>query len=303
MESSCVRQTTIPGTSKLFGDYLYHFQRVGSFYPHNFARWDELVDTARQMQFSDERRAQIVAALRQQNGPSASLAKLAQPGTVAVVTGQQVGLLSGPAYTVFKALTAVRITRQLEQEGVRAVPVFWLATEDHDLAEVDHAWVFDQFATPSKVALKPSSLRDVPVGNIEIGDLQIDELQKALGDLPFASEVLRKVADYYHSGATYGGAFHFFLKDLLKDFDLIYLDPLTPAIRSLSAPFLGEVADRVPELTDALRKRTVELEAAGYHAQVHLDIGSSLLFYLEGGRRTALKYKDRNSVSKTRPSA
>ena len=292
MESSCVRQTTIPGTSKLFGDYLYHFQRVSSFYPQNFSDWDRLVSVAREVQFPQERRTQLVAALRGSNPESASLDRLAQDGTVAVVTGQQVGLLSGPAYTIFKALTAVRITRQLEQEGVRAVPVFWLATEDHDLAEVDHAWVFDSLAIPSKIALKPSSLKDVPVGNVEINDLQIDELGKALGDFPFASEVLRKVAEYYHGGATYGGAFQSFLKDLLKNFDLVYLNPLTPAIRSLSAPFLGEVAERVPELTDALRKRTAELEAAGYHAQVHLDVGSSLLFRLEDGRRTALKYKD-----------
>ncbi len=244
------------------------------------------------MQFSPERRQQVVAALRQQNPESLALAKLARPETVAVVTGQQVGLLSGPVYTIFKALTAVRIANQLEQEGIPAVPVFWLATEDHDLAEVDHAWVFDQFALPSKIALKPSSLSNVPVGNVEIGDLQIDELRKALGDLPFASEARRKVAEHYYSGTTYGRAFHAFLRDLLKDFDLIYLDPLAPAIRSLSAPFLGEAAERAPELTEALRKRTAELEAAGYHAQVHLDAGSSLLFYLEDGRRTALKYKD-----------
>jgi bacillithiol synthase len=292
MEPSCVRQTNIPGTSKLFEDYLYHFQRVSSFYRHNFSHWDQLLDAARNMQFPEERRARIVAALRQQNPQSAALETLAQPGTVAVVTGQQVGLLSGPVYTIFKALTAVRIARQLQKEGVSAVPVFWLATEDHDLAEVDHAWVFDQSATPSKIALKPSSLRDVPVGTVEIGTLQFGELQKALGELPFASEALQKVTEHYQPGTTYGCAFRTFLKDLLREFDLIYLDPLDPAIRAVSAPFLAEAAERAPELTDVLRKRTAELEAAGYHAQVHLDTGSSLLFYLNNGKRGALKYKD-----------
>jgi bacillithiol biosynthesis cysteine-adding enzyme BshC len=300
MEPSCVRQTASPGTRELFGDYLYHFQRVNGFYPHSFSDWDELVGAARQLRFPNERRDRIVAALRPGNPGSASLDQLAQPGTVAVVTGQQVGLLSGPAYTVYKALTAVRIARQLQAEGVRAVPVFWLATEDHDLAEVDHAWVFDGFATPSKIALKPGSLNNVPVGTVEIRDLPVNELQKALGDLPFASAILRKVAEYYYSGATYGSAFHAFLKDLLREFDLIYLDPLTPAIREVSAPFLAEVAERIPELTDALLKRTAELEAASYHAQVHLDAASSLLFHLEDGRRTALKYKDKKFSAKDR---
>ena len=61
---------------------------------------------------------------------------------MAIVTGQQVGLFSGPAYTVYKALTAIKIARELDARGIPAVPVFWLATEDHDLAEVDHTWVF-----------------------------------------------------------------------------------------------------------------------------------------------------------------
>ncbi len=139
MEPSCVRQTSIPGTTKLFGDYLYDFDRVSRFYPQHFADLDGIVAAAQSLQFPDDRRSRIVDALRKQNGNVAALDKLAQPGTVAVVTGQQVGLFSGPAYTIFKALTAVRLAAELEQRGLSAVPVFWLATEEHDLEEIDHA--------------------------------------------------------------------------------------------------------------------------------------------------------------------
>ena len=85
----------------------------------------------------------MVAALRAQNGDHPSLDILSQPGAVAVVTGQQVGLFSGPAYTIYKALTAAKLAEHLSQRGTPAVPVFWLATEDHDFAEVNHAWGFD----------------------------------------------------------------------------------------------------------------------------------------------------------------
>ena len=84
----------------------------------------------------------LVAALRASNDETASLDLLARPGTVAVVTGQQVGLFSGPAYTIYKALTAVRLAARLTEQGIPAVPMFWLATEDHDVAEVNHAFVF-----------------------------------------------------------------------------------------------------------------------------------------------------------------
>jgi uncharacterized protein YllA (UPF0747 family) len=73
---------------------------------------------------------------------------------VAVVTGQQVGLFSGPAYTIYKALTAVKLARDLANSGITAVPVFWLATEDHDFEEVNHAWVFDSEHRAAKLEMR-----------------------------------------------------------------------------------------------------------------------------------------------------
>src|SRR5579863_4193294 len=117
MEPSCIRQTLLPGTSNLFRDYLYDFGRVREFYGPYFGDPDALTEAARNVRFPKERRRAIVSALREQNGDSATLAKLAQPETVAVVTGQQVGLFSGPAYTIFKALTAVKLAQQLTAQG------------------------------------------------------------------------------------------------------------------------------------------------------------------------------------------
>src|ERR1700761_9639024 len=148
MEPACIRHTDLPGTSRLFADFTYHFDRVARFYRHNPHDPAALDAAAAQIDYPDERRAAMVAALRAQNGDSESLRRLAEPGTVAIVTGQQVGLFSGPAYTIFKALTAVKLAEHLNHQGVPAVPVFWLATEDHDLAEVDHAWVFNEQSTP-----------------------------------------------------------------------------------------------------------------------------------------------------------
>lgn len=292
MEPSCVRQTSIPGTSKLFGDFLYHFDRVEGYFPRFFGNLDSLVGAARALNFPEHRRAEIVLALRKQNPASPALDLLAKPGTVAVVTGQQVGLLSGPSYTVFKALTAVRLAAQLTQQGTPAVPIFWLATEDHDLAEVDHAWLFDSAGKPVKITAQGGSVANSPVGNVEITQIDFEGIAKALEGLPFGAPVLERVTAHYHPGVTLGRAFHGLVQEVLSGFDLVYLDPLAPEIRAISAPFLGEVALRIPELTAELRERSQTLESAGYHAQVHLDTNSSLLFLLENGKRSALKYKD-----------
>src|SRR3954453_14529249 len=256
MEPSCVRQTSIPGTSKLFGDFLYQFDRVKQYYSGYFGDFEDLVRSAKTLAFPESRRAEIVRALRAQNPSSKALDLLEKPGTVAVVTGQQVGLLSGPSYTVFKALTAVRVAAHLTEQGTPAVPVFWLATEDHDLAEVDHAWLFDASCTPVKITAEGGSVANSPVGSVEITQLDFEQISKTLGGLPFASAILEQVEQYYRPGATLGRAFRDLVRNILGGFDLIYLDPLAPEVRRICAPFLSEVAQRVPELVAALRDRS-----------------------------------------------
>src|SRR5437899_358182 len=123
MDPACIRHTDLPGTSKLFTDFVYHFDRVARFYRHDPHNPASLQTAARQIDYPDARRAAIVEALEAQNGPSESLTLFARPGTVAVVTGQQVGLFSGPAYTIYKALTAARQARNLTANGIPAVPV------------------------------------------------------------------------------------------------------------------------------------------------------------------------------------
>jgi bacillithiol biosynthesis cysteine-adding enzyme BshC len=290
MESSCVRQTDIPGTSALFGDYLYHYERVSRFYPSWFGDLDTAKKAA-QFDFPQDRRAALIAALREQNGDSHALARLAQPGTVAVVTGQQVGLFSGPAYTIFKALTAVKLAQHLTDTGVPAVPIFWLATEDHDLAEVDHAWLFDQNNTPRKVSTTAASSGG-PVGEVCLDDIPISELRAALGNLPQADDVAGIVEAAYCKGATLGSAFRKLLQTLLGSFGLLYVDPLAPSIRKIVTPFLESAAVHIDELVPALQERGRELTAAGYHAQVNIETDSSLLFALENGKRTPLRWNN-----------
>jgi bacillithiol biosynthesis cysteine-adding enzyme BshC len=237
----------------------------------------------------DDRRAALIDALRPRNPGSASLELLAQPGTVAVVTGQQVGLFSGPCYTVYKALTAVRIARTLTDRGIPAVPVFWLATEDHDFAEVNHCWVFDQDNRPAKVQTRRAPVFEQPVGNAVLSSPPVDELREALREFPFGDEVCDMVADAYQPGRTMGEAFSALLKRLLAPYDLIHVDPMEPALRRLAAPALRDTVLAAPELTASLLERNSALAAAGYHAQVHIEEQTSLVFLLENGRRLALR--------------
>ncbi|MEO7651834.1 MAG: bacillithiol biosynthesis cysteine-adding enzyme BshC [Bryobacteraceae bacterium] len=293
MECTCIRHTELPHTSKLFADYAYHFDRVRSFYRHAPHDLEEFRRAAAEINLPDDRRQALVAALRTQNGDSESLRLLAQPGTVAVVTGQQVGLFSGPAYTIYKALTAVRLARDLTASGQPAVPVFWLATEDHDLAEVNHCWAFNPAHQPLKLVAGDAVANGGPVGEVAPAGYPIDELRHHLREFPFGEEVVAMVEDAYRPGATLGAAFGALLKRLLPAYGLLHIDPMLPAVRELAAPMLRSVLADAPDLSARLIARSKELVDAGYHAQVHLENHTSLVFLLEDGRRIGLKRNGR----------
>src|SRR5450432_2254986 len=188
MHCTCVRQSDLPNTTRLFADVLYHPDRTARYYAHPIRDLEAYRAAAAQIEFSDERRAALIAALQVQNPGSPALERLGQPGTVAVMTGQQVGLFSGPCYTVYKVLHAVKLAEWLSASGVAAVPVFWLATEDHDFAEVNHAWVFGADQQPRKLEMRRTSVEQ-PVGDVALAAPPVSELRAAMHGLPFGEEV------------------------------------------------------------------------------------------------------------------
>jgi len=300
MNCTCVRYTELPQTSKLFTDLIYHSEQVRPFYPHLSGDPGVFEAVAREMRFPAERRAALVAALRQQNGDSPELSLLAREGTVAVVTGQQAGLFSGPAYTIYKALTAAKLAKDLTAHGIPAVPVFWLATEDHDFAEVNHCWVFDAGQRPVKLETNHAAPQNQPVGQIVLQAPPVEQLRQALAGLPFGDEVSAAVEATYRPGRTLGEAFNALLKRLLADYGLLHVDPMAPAIRALATPAIRRALDAAQDLSAAVLQRNRELEAAGYHAQVHMEEQTSFVFLLEKGRRYTLRRYGRDYMQNGR---
>ena len=297
MKASCLKQILIPGTSRLFSDYLYHFDRVTDFYSWDAFSPESYAGAAGQIRYPSERRARLVEVLAKQNPGSESLKTLARPETVAVVTGQQVGLFSGPAYTVYKALTAARLARRLTEQGLPAVPVFWLATEDHDIAEVDHAWIFGPDSNPLKLTAKCEPTQG-PAGSAVLTETPIGGLADSLAHLPYGQDVVDLVRKAYPPGATLGTGFRQLLGELLGGLGILYLDPLDPDVRNIAAPFLAEAAYAAPHLMELLQQRDAELSAAGYHSQVHVEKDTSPLFLLDRGRRVSLKLRNGHFVSR-----
>lgn len=277
----------LPATSQLFADLTSRFDRVSRFYAHDPNNPASFSTAASQIQYPDDRRAAMAQVLEAQNPGNSLVAKFAQKGTVAVLTGQQVGLFSGPAYTLYKALTAARLAADLS-----AVPIFWLATEDHDFAEVDHTWVFDASHQPVRLDMQAPPAwqgRQRPAGTVPVEKPPVQELRAALAGFPYVDEVVAMVEHAYPPGATMGAGFRALLTKLLGKIGMLVVDPLDPNLRAIGAPFMAEALNAAPDLKTALLARNAELTSAGYHAQVHVEPKTSLFFLLENGERIPLK--------------
>ena len=290
--SDCIRHTDLPGTSKLFADLLYDFARVAGFYSHDPFQAASFDAAAKQIQYPDERRAAMAKALAGQNAPSELLTRFAQPGTVAVVTGQQVGLFGGPAYTIYKALTAAKLAKNLTARGIAAVPIFWMATEDHDFAEVNHTWVFDGDGRTARIGVESDVKEQRPAGGYPVPHPPIEELRAAMGGFEHTDAVIAAVKDAYQPGVTMGAGFRALVLKLLDRVGVLVLDPLDPAIRAIGAPLLSDAVKAAPELKAALLARGKELTVAGYHSQVLVEEKTSLFFLLDKSERKTLRLKD-----------
>ena len=186
MDCRALTPRQLPHQPKLFLEYLDHFEKVKSFYFHPPAM-AAVTRAARKLAYPGERRTEVSSILHNQNialGAGAeTLSNLdrLEKGAVAVVSGQQVGLFSGPAYAIYKALTAVQIAEELTRGGIPAVPVFWMATEDHDLDEVRHTTWFDN-GKLVRFELPAPADTGRPVGRIPLG-AEIEPLVQEAAEL------------------------------------------------------------------------------------------------------------------------
>jgi bacillithiol biosynthesis cysteine-adding enzyme BshC len=214
---------------------------------------------------------------------------LARPGTVAVVTGQQVGLFLGPLFTIYKAASAILIARALTEEtGHPCVPVFWLQTEDHDLPEIDHCLVPRSTGTPLRMALnhEDAATSRVPVAHRRLGEgvtAALGALRTELGSQPHAGEHLGLLERAYRPDATMAEAFAEVLATVFADEGLVFLDPRDPRLAPLAAPIHRRAIEQAPAIATALAARGSALSEAGFSEQVHIRPGSPLGFFSPDG--------------------
>ena len=282
----------LPHQPKLFVRLIDDYSSVKKFYAHPPAM-DAVNGVAASLEYPAERRREVATILREQNAgfgagaaTRSNLEKF-ERGAVAVVSGQQVGLFGGPAYAVYKALTAIQLAVELSEAGIPAVPIFWMATEDHDLDEVRHVTWFESGKLTRFELPADATAAGRPVGQVQLGPAIEENVKKAVELLsgPASETIAQILQESYRTGETYGGAFGKLFARLFADQGLILLDPLDARLHRIAAPLYKKAIEDRDELTEKLLQRGKELESAGYDVQVKVTAKSTLLFTIRDGMR------------------
>ena len=285
MKIECLPFSAVPQTTRLFADFLRQAAVVRPFYPDG---------KAGPAPMPAERRAAVAAALERQNRAwGASQATLdnirkLREGASVVVTGQQVGLFGGPLFAIYKALTAIKLATEKTHAGTPAVPVFWLATEDHDLAEVNHTTLLTADARLVPVATPTRGGEHAPMSAVTFGDEilpVVAQAMEALGN----GEAMDALRAAYQPGETMGSAFARLYSKIFAHSGVILLDASDPELHRIAAPLYQAALDRCSEINEALAARDKELEKAGYHAQVKNAASHTLLFGKMNGAREPIR--------------
>lgn len=299
----------IPGQSRLFLDYLSDPTALKRFYPSAVASIDDLRARIPEVLGSyatdREELCDALAAQNEKFGASEETRRnielLREGDTVAILTGQQTGLFTGPLYAIYKALSAIKLASRLCEGGQKAVPVFWAATEDHDFEEVAGASVLDTSGRLATVRYEPTEAAGgKPVGAIRLDDSIANAIESLFAELPeneLTNSLRDLLASAYTPGLGFSDAFARSISGILGRFGLIIVDPLDSRIKRQAAPLYLEAIQKSPEIVDAVRERSKRLASEGYHAQVLVENDYFPLFRQDdGGIRRALKRRSDGGV-------
>ena len=287
---------TFPWIRRLASDYAFAYANVAPFFagdPATPAAWADTIRRSQSFARQPAEMARIIAAQQEQRGAPAAArasgARLADPATRVVITGQQAGLFGGPLFTLLKALTAMKLAAKVEREHqVPVVPVFWIDAEDHDWPEVSGCTVLDAELAPSSIRLADlDGAGHLPIARLSLtadSATAVDQLDAALPDSEFKASIIASLRRAYAPGTGMATAFGTWIEEVLGPHGLVVYDSSDAAAKALARDvFVTEVSQ--PGNTARIAARAGEaLVAKGYHAQAILADGTVSLFHLNAQR-------------------
>lgn len=295
--------------------YVENLESVKALYPLNFNNAEDFETKIKELDQEErwigtEKVAQTLRTFNQSLGCGEltlnNLTKL-ENGALAIVTGQQAGIFTGALYTVYKAITAIKLARQLSKQYERdVVPIFWIASEDHDFQEIQQLKHYANGKVNTYTVKKEMAERIEK--HVNSAAVNIDQHKTSVGHLKVTPEVYQTVETLLNhaaqeelenlqsllkatliEGDTLSNWFGKLMMKLFHDYGLVFVDPMLDGLRQLEIPLFKRAMEANEQIVQALQKQTDKVTALGFKPSLDFDTSGLNLFYYIGGERLPLK--------------
>jgi len=283
-------------SEKITLDYLDNSSRIKHVFPKHFKDLG-----IRKMSVDREKIVERLLSYNKSLGAPDEVIRnieaIAHTETYAVITGQQPGIFSGPLYTIYKAMTTIIVCERLLDQGMSLVPIFWNASEDHDLREVDHISIFKQ-NKPIQIDCK-CDLEDVAFSHVNLNKPELGRILKIVNDntpdSEFKESLLRKIDEIIDRSSNLGDFFSRFMLSLFGDLGLIMIEP--DYLREMMAPIFERLIREPTECTQIIAQTSQRLNDLGYSSRIHKKSNLCNFFVLDDlGERLNVTYDGRFRV-------
>lgn len=291
MAVKTIPYSTQLGFSQLTRDFIYNPEKTERFFGD--ADFATITKSLSEKSFPRDTAVDILMRQNQQWAAGMktrqNIEKLRQSKSVAVFTGQQACLFGGPYLVLLKALAAVKWAEKLERElSTPVVPIFWIASDDHDIQEIASVDIFDVSGKIVKLHIDAGGdVPSPPIGALtydESVEREVAKLADVFPDNDFKAAAYAGLADEYKSGVPVADAFARYLHRLTAEYGLVLFNPYDDEFKRASVPFMTRIIDKHSEMKKALNDTESALTGQGYHLQVEKSERATHLFFHDPGR-------------------
>ncbi|MFC7392451.1 bacillithiol biosynthesis cysteine-adding enzyme BshC [Scopulibacillus cellulosilyticus] len=301
----------IPLSSKLVNDYIKGQERIVSFFDyedHGLANSQKRMNEIAERKYQREQLMSVLTAFNQKYTENEkvfeNINKLKTAKSAAVIGGQQAGLLTGPAFTIHKCLSVIKLAQEQEKQlGVPIVPIFWIAGEDHDFDEINHVYIRKNEALkkyPYKQILSnnKTSVSKLDIDHKELSDW-VETIFQSYGETEYTRDIVAKIRQMMDRSETVVDFFAFLIHRLFDKYGLILIDSADPSVRKLESDYFKQMIQGHESINENVMSQLNLLKDRGYEVALDQNDGSVNLFYEDQGQRELLEYKDGKFIGKT----
>ena len=295
-----LEQIQLPVTNLLYADYIAHEDKTQQFFEYNVSE-EHFQKRAAYLQ-TQTYQSQLVADAIEQYMQPFSISEavkenitLLRNGALTVVGGQQAGILTGPLYSVHKAITVLLLARkQSERLAQPIVPVFWIAGEDHDLEEINHTFTMTERDVKKRAYSKRShkkTMASYTEFDKEEMNRVITQIFADYGETPYTKQLLASVNDAIQSTKTFTQFFTKLMNELFSKHGLLMIDAADPALRQIESAYFVRLIEQSEAIAKDVYAQEEKLAACGYPKPIQANENGVNLFYVKDGERHLLEWE------------